>query len=337
MTIIPELRTPAPDPPMSYALCAIGNALVDIIVSTDDAFLRARNVAKGSMTLVDDATATALYESAGAAVEMSSGGSAANTLAGFASLGGVSAFMGIVGHDEFGEIFTHDLRAQNVHFATPPSSGQATGRCLIFVTPDAQRSMNTFLGAAVEFGPDDVDAKLVQESSITYLEGYLFDKPLAQDAFRKAAQLAHDAGRKLALTLSDTFCVMRHRAAFLDLVGGQVDILFANENELKELYETQDLDAAIAAVRAHTDIAVVTRGAQGALIAAQQQTYEVPAHPVASVLDTTGAGDLYAAGFLYGLTQGKSLPEAGRIGAIAAAEVIGHYGPRPQKKLSALI
>ena len=322
---------------MTYNLCAIGNALVDIIVSTDDAFLQANNIAKGGMTLVDDAVASALYEKAGAAVEMASGGSAANTLAGFASLGGSCAFLGKVGKDEFGKIFTHDLRAQNVHFATPISPDLSTGRCLILVTPDAQRSMNTFLGAATEFGPDDVDAAVIQNSAITYLEGYLFDKPLAQDAFRKAAKIAHDAGRKLALTLSDTFCVMRHRQMFLDLVSGEVDILFANENEMKALYQTEDLSVALAGARAHTDIAVMTRGAHGAVVVAGTETHEVPAHPVDSVIDTTGAGDLFAAGFLYGVTQGKSLTSAARIGTIAAAEVISHYGPRPQKKLSGLV
>jgi len=322
---------------MSYDLCAIGNALVDILVSTDDAFLKTNAVTKGSMTLVDDGRSKELYQKAGAAVEMASGGSAANTLAGLSSLGGTSAFMGKVGLDEFGKIFTHDLQAQNVHFTTPPSRDLATGRCLILVTPDAQRSMNTFLGAAVEFGPDDVDATLVQQASITYLEGYLFDKPTAQAAFRKAAKLVHDAERRLALTLSDGFCVARHRDAFLDLVSGEVDILFANEDELKSLYQTQDLKAALAAVRGHTEIAVVTRGAKGAVIATKEQLYDIPAHPVSSVIDTTGAGDLYAAGFLYGLTQGKTLSEAGRIGAIAASEVISHYGPRPQKKLRDLI
>lgn len=322
---------------MLYDLCAIGNALVDIIVSTDEAFLEANNVTKGAMTLVDDARSKTLYEKAGSAVEMSSGGSAANSLAGFASLGGVSAFMGKVGRDQFGEVFAHDLRAQKVHFATETSPHAATGRCLILVTPDAQRSMNTFLGAAVEFSPQDVEAEIVQNAAVTYLEGYLFDRPLAQEAFRKAARLTHEAGRKLSLTLSDTFCVDRHREAFLDLVSNEVDILFANENELKALYQTRDLPSALTSAKAHTEIAVVTRGAHGAIIVSKDQTYEVPAHPVASVIDTTGAGDLYAAGFLYGYTQGKNLPEAARIGALAAAEVISHYGPRPQKKLSDLL
>jgi sugar/nucleoside kinase (ribokinase family) len=320
-----------------YDLCAIGNALVDIIVSTDDDFLRAHKIAKGGMTLVDDATSKALYEKAGSAAEMSSGGSAANTLAGFASLGGKSAYLGKVGRDQFGDVFTHDLRAQNIHFTTPPSPDLSTGRCLVLVTPDAQRSMNTFLGAAVEFGPEDVDPTIVQNAAVTYLEGYLFDKPSAQEGFRKAAQIAHAAERKMSLTLSDVFCVSRHRAAFLDLVSGAVDILFANEDELKALYQTQSVEEALAAVRKHVDIAVVTRGAKGAVIAANQNTHDIPAHPVASVIDTTGAGDLYAAGVLYGLTQNKSLPEAGRIGAIAAAEIISHYGPRPQKNLHGLL
>jgi sugar/nucleoside kinase (ribokinase family) len=322
---------------MPHDLCAIGNALVDIIISADDTFLQANAITKGAMTLVDAARAAALYERGGTATVMSSGGSAANTLAGFASLGGSCSFLGKVGRDQFGEAFAHDLRAQKVHFNTPASADLATGRCLIIVTPDAQRSMNTFLSAAVEFGPDDVDAALVQTAAITYLEGYLFDKPTAQAAFRKASTLAHDAGRKMALTLSDSFCVSRHRDAFLDLVEKDVDILFANEDELKSLYGVSDLDDALNAARAHTDIAVVTRGPRGAVIAAQNETYRIAAQPVAEVIDTTGAGDLYAAGFLYGMTQKLSLPEAGRIGAIAAAEVISHYGPRPQKKLRDLI
>jgi len=322
---------------MTYDLCAIGNALVDIIVSTDDDFLRTHNVAKGGMTLVDNERASSLYEQAGAAVEMASGGSAANTLVGFTSLGGSAAFMGKVGRDQFGEVFAHDLHAQKVHFVSPPSPHLPTGRCLIFVTPDAQRSMNTFLGSATEFGPENIDAEIIKNSSITYLEGYLFDKDLAQKAFYEAAALTHAAGKKLALTLSDTFCVARHRAAFLDLVNGSVDILFANENELKALYETDDFERAVLSVRQHTDIAVITRGAEGALITAGAETAEISAQPIKAVVDTTGAGDLFAAGFLYGLTHGKNLAEAGQIGSIAAAEVISHYGPRPQKRLSHLL
>ena len=320
-----------------YELCAIGNALVDIFIATDDAFLRQHSITKGAMVLVGHDMASKLYEQAGHAVEMSSGGSAANTLAGFASLGGKGAYLGKVGRDKFGEVFTHDLRAQDLHFATPPSGDLPSGRCIIFVTPDAQRSMNTYLGAAVEFGPDDVDAEIVQGAQITYLEGYLFDKPQAQKAFRHAAELAHAAQRQLALTLSDVFCVSRHGKAFLDLVAHEVDILFSNEEEIKELYATDDLQKALQGARAHTDIAVVTRGAKGAVIVAKGDTYEIPAQPVASIIDTTGAGDLYAAGFLYGLTQHKPLSECGWIGSVAAAEVISHYGPRPQRKLSELL
>jgi sugar/nucleoside kinase (ribokinase family) len=320
-----------------FDLCAIGNALVDIIVSTDDAFLHDNRVVKGAMTLVDEKSACALYEQAGPAVELSSGGSAANSLAGAASLGIKCAFLGKVGNDSFGKVFTHDLHAQNIQFATPPSPSMSTGRCLILVTPDAQRSMNTYLGAAVELGPNDVDADVVQQSAITYLEGYLFDKPLAQQAFGKAARLAHEAGRKVSMTLSDTFCARRHREAFLNLISRDVDILLANEGEVKELYETQDLTAALAVARTHADTVVVTRGEKGALIASSEHTFEIKAHPVVEVIDTTGAGDLFAAGFLYGLTCGKSLPECGRIGAIAASEIIGHYGPRPQKILKELI
>jgi len=322
---------------MTYALCAIGNALVDIIVSSDEAFLHANGITKGAMTLIDDATAATLYAHAGSAVEMVSGGSAANTLAGFASLGGTSAFMGKVGRDQFGEVFTHDLRAQNIHFISQSSPDLPTGRCLIFVTPDAQRSMNTCLGAAGEIYESDIEADIIRNSAITYLEGYLFDKPLTQAGFYKAAQLAHDAQRKLALTLSDVFCVSRHRQAFLDLVSGEVDILLANENELLSLYETTDLKTAIESVRAHTDIAAITRGPKGAVIISGNQTYEIPAHPVETVIDTTGAGDLFAAGFLYGISHGKTLSESGRIGTIAAGEVISHYGARPLKKLRNLI
>lgn len=324
-------------PKTMFDLCAIGNALVDIIVSTDEDFLRKNRVVKGAMTLVDEEKACVLYEKAGAAVELSSGGSAANSLFGAASLGISCAFLGKVGCDSFGEIFTHDLHAQNIHYATPATLDLSTGRCLILVTPDAQRSMNTYLGAAVEFCPDDVDEKIVQDSAITYLEGYLFDKPLAQQAFCKAACVAHDAGRKTSMTLSDTFCVARHRTAFLNLIRQDIDILFANENEIKELYQTQDIWAALVAARAHANIVVVTRSAKGAVIASDKDMYEVPAHPVAKVIDTTGAGDLFAAGFLFGLAQGKALPECGRIGALAAAEVISHYGPRPQKNLKELI
>ncbi|MFA5040738.1 MAG: adenosine kinase [Bdellovibrionales bacterium] len=320
-----------------YDLCAIGNALVDIIISTDDDFLKKNSIVKGAMSLVDEKTANTIFELAGPAVELSSGGSAANSLSGAASLGISCAFLGKVGKDSFGDIFTHDLHAQNIHFTTPGAATASTGRCIILVTPDAQRSMNTYLGAAVDFGPDDVDEKTVQDSAITYLEGYLFDKPLAQQAFNKAAKLAHDAGHKVSMTLSDAFCVKRHRDAFLDLIRRDVDIVFANEAEAKEMFQTSDIKAAISALREHAEIAIVTRSEKGAVIASGNDTYEIKAHVVPKVIDTTGAGDLFAAGFLFGLSQGKPLSECGRIGAIAAAEVISHYGPRPQRELKSLI
>ncbi len=323
--------------PPPYNLCAIGNALVDIIVPTDDAFLRNNGVVKSAMALVDKKTAQTLFEKAGAAVELSSGGSAANTLSGAASLGLSCAFLGKVGKDTFGDVFSHDLRAKNINFSTPPSPGLSTGHCLILVTPDAQRSMNTYLGAAVEFGPDDIAPEIVQQSTITYLEGYLFDKPSAQRAFEKAARLAHEASRRVSMTLSDVFCVSRHRDAFLNLIYNNIDILFANENELKELYKSADLMSSLNDARQHADIVVATRGEKGAIVVSKNRTCEIAACSNVKVIDTTGAGDLFAAGFLYGLASGKDLPECGRIGAIAAAEVISHYGPRPQKKLRDLI
>lgn len=322
----------------AFHVAAIGNALVDVIADATDDFLKSHGIGKSTMTLVDAERAAKLYTAIGPAVEMS-GGSAANTVAGIASLGGKTAFMGKVNADQLGTIYRHDLKAQGVHFATAPSdkAGTPTGRCLVLVTPDAERSMNTFLGAAVEFGPADVDAATLRDSQITYLEGYLFDPPEAKKAFRHAAGIVREAGRKLALTLSDVFCVERHRAEFLHLIKNDVDILFANQNELLALYETQDLNEAIDAAAAHCEIAVTTRSAKGAIIATDTETIEVAAVPVAKLVDTTGAGDLFAAGFLHGLTQGKALAEAGHIGAICASEVIGQYGPRPKRKLKELL
>lgn len=334
-----------------FDVCAIGNALVDVIANADDAFLESHNIAKGAMTLIDAERAAELYDLIGPAVEMS-GGSAANTVAGIASLGGTPAYMGKVKADQLGSIFRHDMHAMGVHFATPQTperrktakpvtnerrKGAPTGRCLILVTPDAQRSMNTYLGAAVEFSAADVQLDVIANSQITYLEGYLFDPPAAQKAFRLAAKTARDAGRRMALTLSDPFCVERHRAAFLDLIKKDTDILFANQNEIMALYETSDFDTAMAAARAHCKIVVGTRSEKGAVIAAGKETFTIPAAPVAKVVDTTGAGDLFAAGFLFGLTHGRDLADCGRLGALCAAEVISHYGPRPQKALKELI
>jgi len=321
----------------TYDVAAIGNALVDIIADASDAFLQTHGIAKGGMMLVDADRASMLYSAIGPAVEMS-GGSAANTVAGIASFGGKAAFMGKVKADQLGGIYRHDLTAQGVHFATPPSHTETpTGRCLILVTPDAERSMNTYLGAAVEFGVGDVDEATLRAASITYLEGYLFDPPEAKRAFRHAAAIVRDAGRQLALTLSDVFCVERHRAEFIDLIAADVDILFANQNELLALYQTQDLNTAIDAARKHCKIAVTTRSAKGAIIAAGNETVEVAAVPPVKLVDTTGAGDLFAAGFLYGHTHGKTLAESGHYGALAASEIISHYGPRAQRALKGLV
>lgn len=334
-----------------FDVTTIGNALVDVLANADETFLQGNRITKGAMTLIDAERAATLYDLLGPAVQVS-GGSAANTAAALVSFGGRAAFMGKVKADQLGAVFRHDLHAQGVHFATPPAperrqaiedvatdrrQGSATGRCLILVTPDAQRSMNTYLGAAVDFGPTDVQAEVIRDSSVTYLEGYLFDRPAAKEAFRYAARVTHQAGRMLALSLSDSFCVDRHRAEFRDLVKQQVDILFANTPELLSLYETDNFDTALAAVRKECKIAVVTRGAEGAVIVQGDQTTYIKAEPVAQLVDTTGAGDLFAAGFLFGLTAGKDMAECGRLGAVAAAEVISHFGPRPQKKLSSLI
>ena len=314
----------------------IGNAIVDVIAHADDAFIAREGLAKGAMTLIDAARAEALYRRMGPAIE-ASGGSAGNTLAGLASLGGSGAFIGKVRDDLLGEVYRHDITAIGVRFGTPAATnGPATARCLIVVTPDGQRTMGTYLGACTELGPDDIDADLVAAAQVTYLEGYLFDPPLAQEAFRRAAAIAHGAGRKVALSLSDPFCVERHRAEFRRLVEGEVDILFANESEICSLYETADFDAAAAQVRGHVEIAALTRSALGSVVLGGE-VHPVAAAPVARVVDTTGAGDLYAAGFLYGLNLGLPLPTCGRIGSLCAAEIISHMGARPETDLARLL
>lgn len=320
-----------------YDVLGIGNAIVDVITQTDDAFLTSNALAKGAMTLIDTPTADALYAKMGPGKEIS-GGSAANTLAGIASLGGRGAYIGKVANDQLGEVFSHDIRAAGLTFTTAPSKdGAPTARCLILVTPDAQRTMNTFLGACVELGPDDIDAEQVAASAVTYLEGYLFDPPQAKEAFYKAAKIAHEANQKVALTLSDGFCVGRHRDAFLDLVQGHVDLLFANEDEIKSLYEVDSFEDAVMKVTGHCEVAALTRSEKGSVIVSKGEVVEIPAAPIDQLVDTTGAGDLYAAGFLYGHTQGMSLDRCGRIASLAAAEVITHYGARPETKLSDLI
>lgn len=311
----------------------IGNAIVDVIASADDEFLIAQGMSKGSMELVDEERAEAIYRSMGAAV-VSSGGSAANTIAGVASFGGRTGFIGKVRDDALGAEFRHDITAVGARFTTPPvTTGPATARCLVLVTPDSQRTMNTFLGASGYLSPGDVDADLVRSAAVTYLEGYLYDAPSAQHAFHLAAEIAHGAGRKIALTLSDPFCVNRHRDAFLRLVDHHVDILFANFAEATALFESDDLDHIVARLRTLTDLVALTRGADGSIVITKDDAIEVRALRVGPVVDTTGAGDLYAAGFLYGLTHGMSLHECGRLGSLAAAEIISHFGARPQTSL----
>jgi len=322
-----------------YGVVGIGNAIVDVVARADDAFLAAHGIEKGAMTLIDPARAEALYAAMGPGIEIS-GGSAGNTMAAYASLVGAAGprggFIGKVRDDQLGAVFAHDIRAAGVEFATPAATeGPATALCLILVTPDAQRSMNTCLGACVNLDEGDIDEAMVAAASVTYLEGYLFDPPAAQAAFRKAARVAHAAGREVSLTLSDPFCVGRHRAAFRALVREAVDILFANEAEILSLYEVTRFEDALAAVRAETAIACLTRSEKGSVIVADGTVVEIAAEP-ASVVDTTGAGDAYAAGFLAGHVRGWGLARSGRLGALAAAEAISHFGARPATSLAAL-
>jgi sugar/nucleoside kinase (ribokinase family) len=320
-----------------FDVLGIGNAIVDVIAPAEDDFLVTHQIQRGGMTLIDEARAESLYAAIGPAT-ITSGGSAGNTIAGVASFGGRAAYFGKVRNDELGRLFHHDIRALGVDFGTAASEqGPATARSIILVTPDGERSMNTYLGACVELGPSDVDPATVQAAAVTYLEGYLWDPPAAKEAFRKAADIAHAAGRRVALTLSDSFCVDRYRSEFLELMrSGVVDIVFANEHELKSLYTTADFDTALTALRADATLAIVTRSADGAMAATREELVSVPAHPVDKLVDTTGAGDLFAAGFLHGLTSGRDLTHALRLGALAAAEVISHVGPRPLVNLAQL-
>ena len=319
-----------------YDVVGIGNAIVDIIGRCDDAFLAKHDLRKGFMRLIDAQQAEEIYALMGDGIERS-GGSAANTIAGLASFGARAGFIGRVADDQFGTVFSHDIRAIGVTYETPPAkNGPPTALCLIFVTPDGERTMNTFLGASTELGPGDVDASLIASAQVTYLEGYLFDKPEAKQAFHTAAGLAAKAGRKTALTLSDAFCVDRHRDDFRKLVRHGVDILFANEKEITALYEVNRFEEAIAAVRGDCEIAVLTRSERGSVIVTKRTTIDIAPKPIRKVVDVTGAGDLYAAGFLYGLTRSLSLADCGRLGSLAAAEVIGHIGARPEQPLMQL-
>jgi sugar/nucleoside kinase (ribokinase family) len=316
-----------------HDVVAIGNALVDIIGHCDEAFLARHGRTKGSMQLVDAPTVEQLYAAMGPGIEIS-GGSAANTVAGVASFGGKAGFIGKIATDQFGQVFRHDIRAAGVTFDTPPAGdGEPTGRSLILVTPDGQRTMNTFLGVSPQLGRGEVDAGLIRSARILYLEGYLFDRPDAKAAFWQATDIAAKAGRQVALTLSDPFCVDRHRPEFLELVRKSVDILFANEAEITSLYQTASFDEAAGRAEADTRLAALTRSEKGSVILSTGKTIEIPAAPVDKVVDTTGAGDLYAAGFLFGVARDMPLEKAGRLGSLAAAEVISHIGARPQVAL----
>ena len=320
-----------------YDVLGIGNAIFDVLVQTDEGFLAKHGMTKGGMALIDEARAAAIYRDMGPATEMS-GGSAANTIVGLANLGARAAYVGKVKHDQIGRLYTHDIRAAGVAFETKPAAdGPATGCSYILVTPDGERTMNTYLGAAQELMPGDIDAAQVAASSVVYLEGYLWDPKNAKDAFVKASTIAHDAGRQVALTLSDSFCVDRYRGEFLDLMrNGTVDLVFANEAELHSLYQTSDFDTALKQLRADVNLGVVTRSEKGCVVASTDRVTAVPAFPIDKMVDTTGAGDLFAAGFLFGLVRGVGYESAGRLGALAAAEVIQHIGARPQTSLKEL-
>ena len=320
-----------------YDVLGIGNAIFDVLVKTDESFLGRHGMTKGSMTLIDEARAGAIYRDMGPATEMS-GGSAANTIVGIASLGGRAAYVGKVKDDQIGRLYIHDIRAAGVAFETAAASeGPATGCSYILVTGDGERTMNTYLGAAQQLAPADIDPVQIASARIVYLEGYLWDPKDAKEAFVKASSIAHEAGRRVALTLSDSFCVDRYRDEFLELMRkATVDIVFANEAELHSLYQTSDFDTALGQLRADARLGVVTRSEKGCVVASDEGVIAVPAFPIEALVDTTGAGDLFAAGFLFGLVRGTGYENAGRLGALAAAEVIQHVGARPQVSLKEL-
>lgn len=317
-----------------YDVLCIGNAIVDIIAQCEETFLAENGIIKGAMNLIDTDRAELLYSRMGPAIE-ASGGSAGNTAAGIASFGGRAAFFGKVSSDALGDIYAHDIRAQGVAFDTRPLDGTpTTARSMIFVTPDGERSMNTYLGACVELGPEDVEPQKASGAKVTYFEGYLWDPPRAKEAIRQTAALAHGAGREVSMTLSDSFCVDRYRDEFLDLMrSGTVDIVFANSHEIKSLYQTASFDEALAAIRKDCRIAAVTRSEKGSVIVRGDETQIIQATKIGELVDTTGAGDLYAAGFLYGYTTGRSLKDCGDLGSLAAGLVIQQIGPRPRQNL----
>jgi sugar/nucleoside kinase (ribokinase family) len=325
-------------PEARYDVVAIGSAIVDILSRTDDALIAAEGMVKGTMALISADQAKALYDKMGKAMEMS-GGSAANTVVGVAALGGKPAFIGKVGPDKLGEIFTHDIKVSGVHFhgGAARATKLPSAQCFILVTPDAQRTMNTFLGACTELGPDDIDAKLIEDAHVTYIEGYQWDTPRAKQAIRKACQAARRAKRQVALSLSDPFVVERHRGDLALLIEDHVDLIFGNEDEVFRLFQVANFEDAVTRLRATRTLACMTRGAKGAVVVDGSTTTEGPAAPVAKVVDTTGAGDLFAAGFLYGFTHGRDLVGCAKVGALAAAEIIGHMGARPEADLRQLL
>ena len=323
--------------PPRFDVVGIGNALVDVIAHAAEDFLASHDLVKGSMTLIETERAVQLYGALTGAVEMS-GGSAANTMCGVASFGGRAAYIGKVDDDDLGQVFGHDMRAVGVSFRGGGlRHGTPTGRCVIVVTPDAQRTMNTYLGVSSFLCVDDLDHSAIADAAYLYMEGYLYDRDDAKEAFRHAAEISHANGRRVSLTLSDSFCVDRHRSDFRNLVRDSVDLLFGNEDELLSLYEIDSFDDAVARLRDECELAAITRGAEGCCIVTPDDVLAVPAVPVTRVIDTTGAGDLFAAGFLYGLTSGADLERCGYLGSLAAAEVIGHVGPRPLVELRTLL
>lgn len=324
-----------------YDLLAVGNALVDVLAKTTEDFVteqsKTHGMIKGAMTLIDKVRAESLYADMGAGTEMS-GGSAANTMAGFASFGGNGAFIGKVAKDQLGDVFKHDMQAMGLDYATTPLvAGESTGRCLVLITPDAERTMNTYLGASIEFCENDIDKAKVAASKVVYLEGYLFDKPQAKRAYALSSSVACQSGAKVALTLSDAFCVDRHRDDFKDLINDHIDILLCNEDEIYSLCKTNEMSTAIEAIKSKCEISVITRGAKGSIIVSGDEIIEVAPEPVNDVVDSTGAGDQYAAGFLYGYTQNMPLQKCGTLGSKAAAEVISHIGSRPARPYKELL
>ncbi|MCP4973030.1 MAG: adenosine kinase [Prochlorococcus sp.] len=315
----------------------IGNAIVDVLVKADDAFLAAQSLNKGSMALVDEAQAEALYAASGPGLE-TSGGSAANTLVGLAQLGGKAGFIGRVKNDQLGRIFSHDIRSVGARFETPAANdGPSTARCLIVVTPDAQRTMCTYLGASVQLDPEDLDLSMVREAKVLYLEGYLWDSPAAKQAFIAAAEVCKASGGQVALSLSDGFCVDRHRESFLELVDGHVDVLFANDSEITSLYQSPSFEAAVEEVKGRCQVAALTRSKDGSVVLAGDQRWDIPAYTLGELVDTTGAGDLYAGGFLHGYTQGEAIDACGRLGSLCAGQVVTQLGPRSQVSLKELV